>query len=192
MKNIIKNISLLLVVIMVLTISFGCTPKEKPSEVIPPGNVVDKEDPNDNEDPIKEPEGIIIEATTKVNVSDLSLLDSYIIDFDNNGTDETISLYTAAEKDSNGEIMWDDGQKWKLLVEGTDTDYVLFDDYVQLGSIKFYVYTSDDEFYITTIQTSTASLKLTEYRFHKESNSFISNVKFETSGNVNMLHSSGY
>lgn len=192
MKNIIKNISLLLVVIMVLAVSFGCTPKDKSSEIIPPGNVVDNEDPQDNKDPVKEPEGIIVEATDKIDVTGLSLLDSYIIDFDNNGTDETISLYTAAEKDSNGEIMWDDGQNWQLLVEGTDTDYVLFDDYVQLGSIKFYVYTSDDDFYITTIQTSTASLKLTEYHFHKESNSFISNVRFETNGNVNMLYFSGY
>ena len=192
MINIIKKISLFLVVILVLAVSFGCTPKEKPSEIIAPGNVVDNEDTQDNDDPIKEPEGTIIEATTKVDVSGLSLLDSYIIDFDNNGTDETISLYTAAEKDSKGEIMWDDGQNWKLLVEGTDKDYVLFDDYVQLGSIKFYVYTSDDDFYITTIQAGTASLTITEYRFNKESNSFISNVKFETKGNVNMLHSSGY
>lgn len=193
MKNIIKKISLSLVVIIVLAVSFGCTPKENSGDPIVPGNVVDKEDTQDNEGPIEETDGIIIEATDKVDVTGLSLLDSYIIDFDNNGTDETISLYTAAEKDSNGEIMWDDGQKWKLLVEGTDTDYVLFDDYVQLGSIKFYVYTSDDDFYITTIQTSTASLNLTEYSFNKESNSFISNVKFETSGNVNMIHSSyGY
>jgi hypothetical protein len=155
--------------------------------------VVDKEDPQDKEDPVEEPEGTIIEGTDKVDVANLTLLDSYIFDFDGDGTDETISLYTAAEKDTNGEIMWDDGQNWNLLVEDTDQDFVLFNDYVQLGTIKFYVYTSDDNFYITTVQTGTASLKFTEYSFDKESKNFISNVRFETTGNVNMLHNSnGY
>lgn len=64
------------------------------------------------------------------------------------------------------------------------------DDYVQLGSIKFHVYTSEDDFYITTIQTGTASLKLTEYHFDKQDNSFKSTVRFEAKNNVNMLYSS--
>lgn len=181
MKSLIKKISMFLILIMVLAISFGCTPKDNS----PP--------PVEVEDPVEEPEVTIIEATDKVDVADLTLLDSYIMDFNEDGTDETISLYTAAERDPNGEIAWDDGQNWTLVVEDTDHDYVLFNDYVQLGTIKFYVYTSDDDFYITTIQTGTASLKFTEYRFDKESKSFVSNIKFETTGNVNMLHSSyGY
>lgn len=192
MKNLIKKISIFLILIMVLAISFGCTPKENPVDPNTPGNVVDNEDPI-VDGPDEEPEVTVIEATDKVDVADLSLLDSYIMDFNEDGTDETISLYTAAERDANGDMAWDDGQNWTLVVGGTDHDYLLFNDYVQLGTIKFYVYTSDDDFYITTIQTGTASLKLTEYRFDKESKNFVSNVKFETTGNVNMLHSSyGY
>lgn len=190
MKKVFKNISLFLVVIMILAVSFGCTPKDSSP---PPAEVVDNDDPQDNKDPVKEPEGIIIEVTDKVDITGLSLLDSYKIDINGDGNEEIIAMYVNAEQGPDGEIYWDDGQNWLFLVQDTDKDYVLFSDYVQLGSIKFHIYTSDDDFKITTIQTSTASLKLTEYSFHKESNSFVSNVKFETSGNVNMLHSSyGY
>lgn len=185
MRNLIKKLSLFLMIITILAVSFGCSPKQKPIEP----NI-----PNDEgvktEDPEEEPNSTIIEATNKVNTDNLSLLDSYEFDIDGNGNYEIISLYTTAEKDENGEVIWDDGQNWKLLVEGIDKDYILFDDYVQLGSIKFYSYTSEDDFYITTIQTGTANLKLTEYHFNKQDNNFISKVKFEAKNNVDMLYSS--
>lgn len=128
----------------------------------------------------------------KVDVSHLTLLDEYIFDFNGDKTDEKISMYTAAERNSNGEIMWDDGQEWLLVVQGTDKDYVLFDDYVQLGSINFFVYTIDDKFYVDTMQVGTASLAHKTYAYDKDSNSFKITVQYTTSGNVNMLHSSKY
>lgn len=184
MRNLINKLSLFLIIISILVVSFGCSPNQKPVEPSVPDDIID------NENVKEKPDSIVIEATNKVNTDGLSLLDSYEFDIDGNGNDEIISLYTTAEKDANGEIIWDDGQNWKLLVEGIDKDYILFDDYVQLGSIKFYAYTSQDSFYITTIQTGTADLKLTEYNFDKQDNNFISKVKFEAVNNVNMLYSS--
>lgn len=184
MRNLISKLSLFLIIISILVVSFGCSPKQKPVEPSVPHDIID------NENVEEKPDSIVIEATNKVNTDGLSLLDSYEFDIDGNDNDEIISLYTTAEKDANGEIIWDDGQNWKLLVEGIDKDYILFDDYVQLGSIKFYAYTSQDSFYITTIQTGTADLKLTEYNFDKQDNNFISKVKFEAVNNVNMLYSS--
>ena len=184
MRNLISKLSLFLIIISILVVSFGCSPKQKPVEPSVSDDIID------NENVEEKPDSIVIEATNKVNTDGLSLLDSYEFDIDGNGNDEIISLYTTAEKDANGEIIWDDGQNWKLLVEGIDKDYILFDDYVQLGSIKFYAYTSQDSFYITTIQTGTANLKLTEYHFNKQDNNFISKVKFEAKNNVNMLYSS--
>jgi hypothetical protein len=184
MRNLINKLGLFLMIISILFISFGCSPGQKPVEP----NIT--EDIIDNENVEEKPKSTVIEPTNKVNTDGLSLLDSYEFDIDGNGNNEIISLYTTAEKDANGEIIWDDGQNWKLLVEGGDKDYILFDDYVQLGSIKFYAYTSHDSFYITTIQTGTANLKLTEYHFDKQDNNFVSNIKFEAINNVNMLYSS--
>ena len=134
-----------------------------------------------------------ISATDKVSIEGLVLLDSYAFDINGDGSEETISMYVNAEQGEDGEIYWDDGQRWLFLVEGQDQDYILFDDYVQLGNIKFHIYTVEDDFYITTIQSGTANLDVTEYRFDSNSKEFISTLKHKATGNVNMLHSSyGY
>ena len=103
--------------------------------------------------------------------------------------EETIAMYVNAGQGSDGEIYWDDGQNWLFLVEGSEQDYILFDDYVQLGTIKFHIYTTDDDFYITTIQSGTANLDIVEYRFDRDSGKFVSTLLHGTKGNVNMLHS---
>ncbi len=130
----------------------------------------------------------IINKGEKFDTSHLTLLDAFIIDIDNNGEDEKVAMYTRAEKDKSGEIMWDDGQDWIILVEGKDNDYVLFDNYVQLGTIQLFAYTVDDDFYIVTIQSGTANLTVKEYKFNKEIQAFEAKTGFTTSGNVNMLH----
>lgn len=141
-----------------------------------------------------DPEGTThIQTTDKQATEDLVLLDSYSFDINDDGFEETISIYVDAEKGANGEVYWDDGQKWLFLVEGRNEDYVLFDDFIQIGSLNYHIYTEDDDFYITTIQSGTANLDIVEYKFDPDSNGFISTSKYGTTGNVNMLHStSGY
>lgn len=248
MKSLIRKISSILIVVMILSIAFGCTPKEKPaveeklsidsgylSEIntedgknyitiatneenlkleVMDENLVASLTINDyymvafNQDnivksievkpfighvvskylePNEEPKGTTIEASDKVDYNDLTLLDSMKIDFDKDGIEEAIELYTAAER-YNGEIAWDDGQNWMLVVKDTDKDFVLFDDFVQLGGISFYAYFEDEDFVVTKIQSGTASLTLTEYRFDKDSNNFVVTEKFAAKGNVNMFH----
>ena len=102
-------------------------------------------------------------------------------------------MYVDAEQGPDGEIYWDDGQDWLLLVEGQDQDYVLFDNYVQIGSIRFHIYTVDEDFYITTIHSGTANLDIREYKFNPESEEFVWTLKHGATGNVNMMHSTyGY
>lgn len=134
-----------------------------------------------------------IRSQDKVDISNLTLLDQYIYDFNLDGFDEKISMYTAAQKDEKGNIMWDDGQRWLFIVEGKDEDYVLFDDYVQIGTINYHVYTEDDEFNIVTSHVGTANLTLSSYKYNNNEQKFMKSTSFDTSGNVNMLHSSyGY
>lgn len=148
------------------------------------------EEGNTPEDGLEE---INIPATEKVSTEGLVLLDSYEFDINGDGVEEVIAMYVNAEQGSDGEIHWDDGQDWLFLVEGQDQDYVLFNDYVQLGSIRFHIYTVDDDFYITTIQSGTANLDVMEYKFDKESKEFVASLKHNATGNVNMMHSTyGY
>ena len=102
-------------------------------------------------------------------------------------------MYTSAQKDPDGNIMWDDGQRWVFIVEGEDEDYVLFDDYVQIGTIDFHIYTEDEEFNILTSHVGTANLTLSNYKYNNEKQVFEKTNAFDKSGNVNMIHKSyGY
>lgn len=170
MRNEFKYIAFSLLILLFLALSSGCTPSA--------GEIANPEKP------------IVIAAEKKFNTDNLTLLDSATLDINQDGKDEIISMYTRAEKDSQGEVMWDDGQDWIILVEGEDKDYVLFNDYVQIGSIDFFVYTIDDSVYISTIQSGTALLKLTEYKFNRDKEEFEATIKFTTDGNVNMIHTS--
>lgn len=131
-----------------------------------------------------------ISSVNKLDVEGLTLLDGYEFDFNNDDTMDNINMYTIAERDENGEMMWDDGQRWLFVVHGEDKDYVLFDDYVQIGQIFFYVYTIEQNFYIATLTTGTANLTLKSYVYSEKDDTFIETIPFDTEGNVNMLHSS--
>lgn len=51
----------------------------------------------------------------------------------------TLELFVRAERDANGEIMWDDGQPWSLIVrEGEDVFRLLDALYVQLGQVDYW------------------------------------------------------
>ena len=141
-------------------------------------------------DPDENPEGIEISPEDKLSVEDLTLLDEYEFDFNGDNIMEKVNTYTNAAKDEKGEIMWDDGQRWLIVVHSENKDYILFDDYVQLGQINSYVYTIDEDFYIATLSTGTANLTLKSYFYDKENDLFIETIPFDTEGNVNMLHSS--
>ena len=163
-------------------IAFGCTTQEPVDE------------PNDSiEEHVEEPENsVIIEPTLKLDVVDtLTTLDDFEFDIDDDGEMEMIKLLTAAEKGSNGEIAWDDGQKWMLVVLDTDKDYVLVDEYVQLGKIDFNIFLVDETFYISTLSPRTASLTLNIYEYDKNNDRFIMTTPYNVSGNVNMIKSSG-
>lgn len=129
----------------------------------------------------------IVYSQEKVNVSELTLLDSFIYDFDKDEVDEEISLYTSAQKDSNGEIMWDDGQIFKLIVHDENKDYVIFDEYVQLGKVDYYVYIENEIFTITVLSPRTASFTVTDYFYDETSNGFIKEKVIEKISDVNML-----
>lgn len=179
-----KKIILLFIVVSLLVVSFGCIKSNDP----PKEPIVE----TPVEDPLENPR-VIIKPGHKINVDNLSVLDEFDFDFDNDGNEEKFAMYSAAQRDSNGEIAWDDGQDWLFIVHDNDKDYVLIDEYVQLGSIKFNIYTIEEEFYIATYSARTASLTLNVYEYNMENDTFVMTTPFNPNGNINMLKSSnGY
>jgi hypothetical protein len=183
-----KKLILYTLITSLLIISIGCTKDQDPIEEPKP---IDQPMQNGKDnDQIEEVE---ITSSDKVDTENLTLLDEYYFDFDKDGNQERIAMYTDAGRGPDGEIAWDDGQNWIFIVHDTDKDYVLLDDYVQLGNIDFFIYTVDDDFHIATVDGRTASLTLTVYRYDLDRESFIKRIPYEVSGNVNLIKTSyGY
>lgn len=115
----------------------------------------------------------IFPSTDKISTEGLTLLDSVNVDLNKDGKEEVIELYTTAQRDPNGEVLWDDGQKWFLIVKDEDKEYVLFDEYIQLGVLDYWIFTSEDNCYIVTLQTGSAVYKLSEYFYDNDKEAFI-------------------
>lgn len=148
---------------------------------------VDKEDNTDNK-LVGE-----VKPSSLVSIDGVTLLDEYIFDFNEDGYQEIIAMYVAADRDDDNQIIWDDGQRWLFVVHGDNKDYVLFDDHVQLGTVEFNVFTEGGKFYINTISARTASLTVSQFEYDSARDVFLKTIPLDVSGNVNMLHiSSGY
>ncbi len=131
------------------------------------------EEKESKEDEKKEKYIAIFPSTDKITTGDLTLLDNAKVDLNGDKREENIELYTTAQRDSSGDIMWDDGQKWFLIVRDEDKEYLLFDEYVQLGVLDYWVFNSDDKCYIVTLQTGSAVFKLSAYTYDNKKGAFI-------------------
>lgn len=87
----------------------------------------------------------------------------YIID----GEYCDIILATDAERDKNGEIAWDDSQKWALVVVGESRNFVLFDSRLN-GKAYMNVTTEDKLPTITLICDTPAGVSATGYIYSED------------------------
>lgn len=131
-----------------------------------------------------------IPGQEKVSLEGLNLYSQYEFDINGDGEDEEISLYTSADIGLDGEFMWDDNQRWLLVVHGKDLDYVLIDKQIQLGNLEFFFYSQEDDFYITSVESSSANINIKEFEYDLEKDLFLLTKLYETEGNVNLLHKS--
>lgn len=117
-------------------------------------------------------------------------LSEFSIDFDEDGVEEIVALYKATERYTDGEMMWDDGQQWLLVVEDDDVYYPLYKDYVQLGQCSFEVYYDDENnLNINFIMDTGMGTKVSNYSFLKEKSGFVKKVVYDT-GAINKVFSS--
>ena len=103
-----------------------------------------------------------------------TLLAGYAADLDADNQEEQIELFTSAQRDSKGNIMWDDGQKWLLLVKDGADYYPLFQEYVQLGSVYFTVagYDNNPVPKVTVLVSTGAGIILTNYAYEPDKKGF--------------------
>jgi len=117
-------------------------------------------------------------------------IDEFNVDLDGDSKEDMLGLYTAAERDERGNLMWDDGQNWLLLVQMEDKFIPLLSEYVQLGSVYFTVAkdSQDKITKITIIVPTGANLKLVNYSYDQDKQGFIEEPIYSSSED-NFIHS---
>lgn len=120
-----------------------------------------------------------------------TMLREFSFDFDSDKEDEKIELYTAAGRDEKGQMMWDDGQNWLLVVADKDKYYTLFSEYVQLGQIHFSVsYVGEDRIpHISILRETGSSTQMFDYAYNIEKDEFIGGIVY-SSIDKNQVYSS--
>jgi len=87
--------------------------------------------------------------------------------------------------------MWDDGQKWLLLVEDGADFYPLFQGYVQLGSVYYTVagYDNIPTPKVTALVSAGAGMIFTNYAYDPDKKGYRIEPIYDSQG-INLLFSS--
>ena len=78
-----------------------------------------------------------VQAMENFSTDGLTLLERTYDDTDSDGDKESIEVYTSAQIARDGQMGWDTGHQWVLLVRKGEEVFPLFDDYVQHGNCNF-------------------------------------------------------
>lgn len=115
-----------------------------------------------------------------------TLLDNAALDLDLDGAVERVELYADVQRDDRGRLMWDDGQRWALIVRDGDAVYPLFDGFVQLGKVTFWLVDPLDGRppAILTEVAAGAGVRVERFVYRSEQRGFVSTGVVEANGNV--------
>jgi len=122
---------------------------------------------------------------------DMILYSSSEIDLTEGGKSATVELFVKAEQ-ADGEILWDDGQYWYLIVRDGDSVFKLLDDvYLQLGRVNYWAYWSYDEKapHLLVMVQEGAGIREYVYTYDKDSDVFYRDDVFVTTGNISVISS---
>lgn len=117
-----------------------------------------------------------------------TLVDEFYTDLTLDGKDDSIKLYTTAQK-HNDEFLWDDAQNW--LVEVCDNMggyYTLFSDYISGGNVYISISEdNDNNKSVSVLINSSANIMVNKYTYSETG--FVQKTLCDDKA-INLLHSS--
>jgi len=144
-----------------------------------------------------------IQSMENFSTDGLTLLERMNDDTDSDGDKESIELYTSAQIARDGQMGWDTGHQWVLLVRKGEEVFPLFDDYVQHGGLQFWIASFNQDkiegpestdlqrkIYVTI--TTGVDFKLVDYYWDEQNHCYQKEVAFDPSDQWSMRHSNKY
>lgn len=173
-----RRISCIVLLGFIFIIFNGCQSNEQVSMTSQPGNKV---------------ESRLIGATSSdsIDTKSMTKLNGFSYDLDLDNSEEKIELYTAAGRNEKGEMIWDDGQNWLLVVWDGGKAYPLLSEYVQLGSVYFTISNNGvgEVSNINVIRQTGAGFSLKTYAFNKDMGGFVEDTVYN-SKDTNFIYTS--
>lgn len=114
------------------------------------------------------------------------LLDSAAVDLEDDGVPERVELRARVERDDRGRLMWDDGQEWSLVVDDEEGVYTLFEGWVQLGTLGFWLLESggDTPVSIVSLENAGSGVRVRRYDWLPDERAFRQVDALEAHGNM--------
>lgn len=109
----------------------------------------------------------------------MTLYKSDQLEFDERGQGRIVELYVNAEEDEDGNLLFDDGQNWLLVVKDGEETYPLYNDYLQLGEIDFHIAPIKGEPSIIMIKTAHENTNIFVYRYDESKEGFVEMPLYE-------------
>lgn len=120
----------------------------------------------------------------------LNRFDSYNVDMDKDGNDETLEVYCQAKVDNQGNYMLDDGNEWTLILRKGDKIYPLFNkSFIQLGGLEYTIYEDSDDYdriHIMVAYNTGAAIMYNDCTYDEESGLILRSSLFEAN-NINKI-----
>jgi hypothetical protein len=144
-----------------------------------------------------------VQAMENFSTDGLTLLERTYDDTDSDGDKESIEVYTSAQIARDGQMGWDTGHQWVLLVRKGEEVFPLFDDYVQHGELQFWIagFNQDKiespestdlqrQIYVTV--TTGVGFKLLDYYWDEQNHCYQKEVVLNPPDQWIMRHSNKY
>ena len=146
---------------------------------------VETEDQNQKEGDLITPE-----ADAATYLAGLNCFSRYEVDFDKDGNDEMIEVYSDGKVDDDGHYLLDDGQQWTLILRKDNQIYPLFEkSYIQLGGLEYSTYVDYDDYervHILVTYNTGSAIIFYDCTYDEES-SYVRRENIYEANNVNKL-----
>lgn len=124
-------------------------------------------------------EGNTLEGYNLLNVNE--------IDIDDDKQMEKVEVYCTAGLDKDGNLVMDDGNRWKLIVRKDGQLYPVFDGFIQLGKLEYKNYMEYGDvnvFHLLISNAQGAGLTMYDCYYDESQGAFISKKVYRTTGNI--------
>lgn len=141
---------------------------------------------------LDEIEEIIYPMEEESSLQDYTLLSINEADIDYDKQMETIEVYCSASLGEDGNLIMDDGNKWKVIVRKGNKLYPVLDSFIQLGHLEYKTYGEYREekeehvFHLFISKIQGAGFTMYDCYYDDTQEVFISKKAYQTVGNTEM------